>query len=147
MELSYEYIRGLIDGEGCFTFCSAPNLRSGKVMIPAFVLRMSVRDKGLIEAVRDTLRLRNKVHTYSYLRDKTGPIKRQPQSVLIVRDFGSLRDKIIPLFYKKLHGYKAKQFSLWIEKMGIDPLVPRDYQLLNKLYNKGYFELRALKFP
>lgn len=138
MEISYEYIRGLIDGEGCFTFCSAQNPNGGKIKIPAFILRMSIRDIGLIEAVRDALDLKNKVHTYSY-QGKDGA-KRQPQAVLIVRDFGSLKNTIIPLFLNKLHGYKSLQFIQWIENMESDPLVPRDYKLLAKLYKNGYFE-------
>lgn len=140
--LSYEYIRGLIDGEGTFTFYTS--LSKNKVKIPAFALRMHIRDKSLIEAVRDTLGLNNKVYTYHH-RGKDGA-NRGPQAMLIVRGFSSFRDIIIPLFYKKLHGHKAIQFKDWLEKMGSDPMVPRDYQLLSKLYKKGYFEDKAKKF-
>ena len=134
--LSYEYIRGLIDGEGCFTFSSTPN-KTGKVKLPAFILRMCIRDKALIESVRDTLKLKNKIYTYHY---RYKDADRQPQSILIVRDFGSLKSKIIPLFYKKLHGYKRIQFEEWINLIEQDPLVSKDYKLLPKLYKNGYFD-------
>ena len=45
-KLSNEYIRGLITGEGCFSFCTIG--RKGdikKPKIPAFILSMSIQDK------------------------------------------------------------------------------------------------------
>jgi len=144
MEIPYDYIRGLTDGEGCFTFCSVPAQDGSKVKIPAYILRMSVRDKNLIELVRNRLKLKNKVYTYDY-PGKDG-YNRQPQSVLIVRDFASLRNVIIPLFYNKLYGYKRIQFVAWIEKMGADPMVPKYYKLLYKIFKNGYFEEGAKKF-
>lgn len=143
--LSYEYIRGLIEGEGSFTFCNAPRHKSKiKINIPAMQLRMHVRDKKLIEAVRDTLGLSNRVYTYHY-PGKDGT-KRGPQAMLIVREFGNLRDIIIPLFYKRLYGNKGIQFKQWLEKMGSDPLVPKDYKLFYTLYQNGYFEDKAKKY-
>ena len=135
-ELSYDYIRGLIDGEGCFSFCSIP-ANGKKVLLPAFMLRMAIRDKELIERVRDKLCLKNKVYCYSY-QGKDG-FKRQPQAVLIVRDLGALRRTIIPLFYKKLIGHKGKQFEAWIERIGNDPLVPESYKIIYRLHKTGFY--------
>ena len=135
-KISYDYIRGLIDGEGCFSFCSAPG-KGKKVLIPAFILRMAIRDRELIEIVRDTLGLKNKVHTYNY-KGKDG-YNRQTQAVLIVRDLGALRRTIVPLFHKKLIGYKGKQFEAWIERIGSDPLVPENYKIIFRLYKAGFY--------
>ena len=143
MKLSYEYIRGLTDGEGTFTF-STNTVNGIKRRIPAFAIKMAARDKDLIEGVRDTLNLKNKVYVYNH-QGKDGSI-RQPQAMLIVREFPSLRDVIIPVFYKKLKGYKRFQFEEWIDIIGSDPAVPKTFKILYKIYNNGYYEEKAIKF-
>ncbi|MFA5098945.1 MAG: LAGLIDADG family homing endonuclease [Candidatus Paceibacterota bacterium] len=136
--LSYEYIRGLVDGEGCFTFYPGYKNKSGrKSKLPAFVLAMNERDKKLIELVRDALGLRNKI----YIRnssDKDGH-KRSDVAVLVVREFDQLKDIIIPFFYGKLRGYKGEQFIAWLEKIGSDPDVSDRYKSLYRLYKWGIF--------
>src|SRR3989344_4311721 len=135
--LSYDYIRGLIDGEGCFSFCSAP-ARKGRVLLPAFILGMSVRDKELVGGVRDMLLLKNKVYTYR--NEGKDSVKRQPKVVLIICDPVALRRTIVPLFYKKLIGYKGKQFEAWIERIGSDPLVPANYKIIYRLCKSGFYD-------
>jgi len=137
MKLSYEYIRGLTDGEGTFTF-STNTVKGIKRRVPAFCIRMSVRDKELIEGVRDSLNLKNNVYVYNY-QGKDGSV-RQSQAMLIVREFSSLRDIVIPLFYKKLKGYKRIQFEEWISNIGNDPFVPKTFKILNSIYKNGYFD-------
>lgn len=61
-DMSYEYIRGLIDGEGCFSFCTIGYKGERKLRIPAFILSMSKRDEDLIYLVRDRLKIRNKIY-------------------------------------------------------------------------------------
>ena len=88
-KLSPDYIRGLIDGEGCFTFFT--NLKLG-IKMPAFVLRMHARDKELIESVKYSLGLRNKIYEYHYPYDypaKRNRVNRGAQAVLIVERNGS----------------------------------------------------------
>ena len=143
MKLSYEYIRGLTAGEGTFTF-SMNTVRGVKRRTPAFAIRMAVRDKELIEGVRDSLNLKNKVYIYNH-QGKDGSI-RQPQAMLIVREFPALRDVIIPVFYKRLKGYKRIQFEEWINNIGNDPLVPKTFKILYKIYQNGYFEEKAKRF-
>lgn len=47
--LSYEYIRGLVDREGCFGFHSGCIKSNGnKYKIPVFAISMHVRDKELL---------------------------------------------------------------------------------------------------
>ena len=137
--MSYEYIRGLIDGEGCFTFCTVDdNKKQEKLKIPTFALRMHVRDEELIRNVRNTLKLKDRVHVYHY-PGKDGA-NRGPQAFIMVRSFGSLKNIIIPLFYKKLHGHKGVQFMAWLEKIGADPLVPESYRLLYRLHKSGFYD-------
>lgn len=147
-KLSFEYIRGLVDGEGCFTFCSVINRGSNgksiKKKLPAFSLQMSMRDKELLCLVRDTLGLRNRIYEYkSWL--KKDKYNRQSMTILIVRDLGQLKNIIVPLFYEKLRGYKRIQFLEWIEKMGTDPDVPENYRLIYNMVKTGFYD-RNRKF-
>ncbi len=146
MKLSNEYIRGLIDGEGCFTFHTRRSAKKGiktKGRVPAFALSMHWRDTELVEAVRDSMGLKNRVYRFkSYQRDGH---MRGDKVVLVVREFGQLKNIIIPFFYKKLHGYKARQFINWLEKIGTDPTVGENYRLLYRLYKCGFYD-REMKY-
>lgn len=117
--LSYEYVRGLVDGEGCFTFCTntrrMPDGRVVKYKVPTFSISMHERDEYLLELVRDTLKLKNKIYNYE-LKNMGDGWKRGGKTILIVREFESLKDMIIPLFYKKLRGNKGIQFAEWLGK-------------------------------
>lgn len=135
-QLSSEYIRGLIEGEGTFTFTTSG--WSGKKKVPSFQLRMNIRDKELIEAVRDFLGLKNKVYIYHY-PGKDGS-RRGPQAMLIVREFESLKDVIIPMFYNNLVGNKSKQFMAWMERIGSDPDVSDRFKSLYRLYKWGMYD-------
>jgi len=141
MAISADYIRGLIDGEGCFTFCkiSKANRRSGiKYKIPTFLIQMHERDKNLIEQVKQYLGVRDKVYILNaFVKDG---YNRGKTARLMVRDFGELRDIIIPFFHRKLIGYKGKQFVNWLEKIGNDPEVHPDYKVFYSLYKSGYFD-------
>ena len=134
-KLSYEYIRGLTEGEGTFTFSTSHKLRR---KVPAFALRMHVRDKGLLEIVRDSMGLKNKIYEYDYKRNDG--YKRGPQAILIVREFGQLKNIIVPFFYKRLKGNKGKQFNDWLEKIGADPEVPETFKFIYKIYKAGFYD-------
>ena len=150
--LPLDYIAGLIEGEGSFSFCSIPQwkcLNNGcevRVKIPAFQIRMHERDEDLIRALRNTLGLDNIVYNYPPTKTKRfiKPYKSGRLAVLIVRDTAALRN-IIPLFYKRLYGYKRKQFFEWLEKMG-NPEMSNDSQYLYRLFKKGVFENLSQKF-
>jgi len=135
--LTNEYIRGLIEGEGSFTFSKNRRLDGTPLRVPSFQIKMHIRDKALLEGIRDHLGLRNKVYTYNH-QNKDGH-KRGPQVMLIVRDLGSLKNIIIPLFYNKLAGNKGVQFNEWLEKIRKDPLVPEFYDILYRLHENGYY--------
>jgi len=138
-KLSFDYIRGLVDGEGTFTFCTVTGWnKNKKAKVPAFQLRMHIRDKELIEAIRDFLGLKNKVYVY-YYPGKDGT-NRGPQAMLIVREFNNLKDIIIPMFYKNLIGHKNKQFMEWLEKIGSDPDVSDRFKSLYRLYKWGMYD-------
>ncbi len=140
-QLTYDYIRGLIDGEGCFTFHTASNGRgvsARRVKIPAFVLIMHERDTPLIVAIKEFLDIDKGLYHYGPWRkdgyNRGGTIR------LLVRDLGTLKNTIIPLFYNNLVGYKGEQFIAWLNKMGTDPDVSDQYKLLYRLYKHGYFD-------
>ncbi|MDP1719185.1 MAG: LAGLIDADG family homing endonuclease [bacterium] len=141
MKLTNEYIRGLVDGEGCFTFTTTKYKKGSAIItkrIPAFAIAMNERDRGLIEAVRDHFEIKNRVYLHNpYLGDGYNRGKR---SVLIVREFPALKNVIVPFFYKKLKGHKAKQFESWILKIGSDSAVPASFKLIHRLYISGYWD-------
>lgn len=135
-KLSKEYIRGLVESEGCFTF-STTKQKNKKVHIPSFQIRMHIRDKELLEAVRDLIGINNKVYTYYY--PGTDGYKRGAQALLIVREFPNLKNIIIPFFYDSLAGYKGIQFNEWLERIGSDPMVPESFKLLYRLHKSGFY--------
>lgn len=102
-KLTKDYIRGLIDGEGYF---GVQRSRNGSE-IPVFILKMHVRDKELIEAIRDFLNIRNHVYEYK--------IQGRHFAMLSIRDIETLKNKIIPLFKEKLLGHKGTQFDWWLK--------------------------------
>lgn len=139
MELSCEYIRGLVDGEGCFSFYPGTKQRNGvKYKVPAFIIAMNIRDIELIKGIKETLGLRNSIYI-RHPSNKDG-YKREDVAVLVVREFDQLKDIIIPLFYKKLNGYKGKQMIDWLEKIGSDPNVTDRFKSLYRLYKMGMYD-------
>jgi len=133
MDLSRDYICGLVDAAGSFTFTTD----SQRSSIPTFELRMGAKDVKLIEGVRDWLGLKNKI--YAYYPEKDEFSKRGQQAMLIIRDVGSLKNIIVPTFYNRLVGYKGEQFNNWLEKIGTDPLVPDSYKIIYRLYRLGFY--------
>lgn len=143
-KISEEYIRGLVEGEGTFTFYTTPKFinKSGvsiKLKRPAFAVKMHERDAYLLNLVADRLSLKGKVYRNGpYRYDRYGSRNSAAQVSLIVRDILELRNIIIPLFYKKLHGNKGKQFMVWLEKMSGEEMTTESHYLHN-LYKKGFF--------
>jgi len=121
MKLPYDYIRGLVEGEGSFTFSS--NVAEGR-KCPTFAIAMHIRDKELLESMRDTMGLKNRVYVYGPPVKKDG-YKRGGRAILIVREFGPLKNIIIHFFYNRLKGNKGRQFNSWLEKIGSDTIGPR----------------------
>lgn len=133
-KISNEYLRGLVEGEGSFTFCT-----NGRFKIPTFEIQMNERDKELILTLCNRLRLPNEVYEYRARNSKDG-YKRSPTVRLIVRELKSLKDIIIPFFYKKLKGHKGVQFDAWLETIGSDPAVSKKFKEIYHLYKSGYYE-------
>ena len=140
--LSLEYIRGLVAGEGCFSFHTAPSAKEPgrKIRIPVFVISMSQQDNDLILLLKESMGLKGGLYSYGPRKNKKDNYNRQGMTTLMVRDLGQLKNIIVPLFHRKLIGYKAKQFSDWIEKIGSDPAVPGRYKLIHKLYTSGFYD-------
>lgn len=140
MQLTNEYIRGLVEGEGYFTFQKDFSHKLSGRKFPTFYLIMHERDEDLIKGVRDHLGIRkNQRILYGPYKYKDG-INRGAYAKLAVRDFGQMKNIIIPFFYKKLKGYKGRQFAEWLEEMGSDPMMNDGAKLLFKLYKSGYWD-------
>src|SRR3989344_3628645 len=138
MTLTNEYIRGLIDGEGSFTFCTAyKNWGDIRPKLPTFILTMHERDLELIQALNETLGIKSNIYRLGPYRNDG--VNRGAIARIMVRDLGTLKNIIIPLFYNRLKGYKGHQFNEWLEKIGSDPAVPDRYKLLYRLHKTGYF--------
>jgi len=143
LKISNEYLRGLIEGEGCFTFDQAIRFskKLGMIVVlrrPAFVIAMHIRDKELLLTLCNRLHLSNEV--YEYQPYKGDGANRGPQAKLIVREYLQLRDKVVPFFYKRLHGNKARQFESWLETVGSDPRVTKKFRTIYYLYKSGYYD-------
>jgi hypothetical protein len=137
--ITYDYIRGFVQATGTFAFTTSSNLGALKPRrIPSFQLRMPAEDEELLQAIKNKLQLKNKIYIYHYPgKDKAN---RKPVAILIIRELGSLKNIIIPLFYDRLIGARAEQFSEWLERVETDPFVPESYKLLHRLYKSGYFK-------
>ncbi len=148
MPISNDYIRGLVDGEGCFTFHTTQWTRiNGETIrkkIPTFTVAMHERDELLLFSIKLALGLSSKIYKLGpYNKDGS---KRGKKVVLTVRDLGQLKNIIIPLFYGRLIGHKRNQFADWLEKIGTDPEVAERYKLLHRLHKTGYFERELSKW-
>ncbi|MEK7546854.1 MAG: LAGLIDADG family homing endonuclease [Patescibacteria group bacterium] len=134
-KLSYEFIRGFIESKGTFTFSSNNKIHR---KVPAFAIKTNIRNKELIEKIRDSMGLENKVYEYNH--QKNDGYKREPQAMLIVREFGQLKNIIVPFFYKRLKGNKGKQFEQWLENIGNDPAVPETFKFIYKIHKAGFYD-------
>lgn len=140
--LSYEYIRGIIDRDGCFTFCSAPprrGMKAPRARIPTFIIAMEEKDLNLLQKLKEALKVRGTIYKLGGKVSSDG-YKRTGMNSIMVRDFGQLKNIIVPLCHKKLHGYKASQFENWIEIMSCDDSVPKLYKLIPTLVHSGFYD-------
>ncbi|MDO8582196.1 MAG: hypothetical protein Q7S16_04975, partial [bacterium] len=97
------------------------------------------RDFDLICSVKESLKLRNKIYRRKPRFRKDG-YSRGGMAMIMVRDFGQIKNIIVPLFYKKLAGYKNKQFLDWLETIGSDPIVPQHFKFIYKIYKDGFYD-------
>ncbi len=102
--LPLDYIAGLIDGEGCFSW----TFQNHKDWVPIFSIKMHIRDKELLQNIAFSLRLDNTIHEYTH--------QNRHYAQLIVRDRESLLFKIVPAVYRRLHGYKKIQLEHWLKE-------------------------------
>lgn len=98
---------------------------------------MHERDTELLEAVREFLQVEKPLyHLRAWRKDG---YKRGGTTRLMIRDLGTLKNVVIPLFYGSLAGNKGVQFNEWLEQIGTDPAVAEGYKLLYRLHKSGYF--------
>ena len=150
--MSNDYVRGLVDGEGCFTFHTITGkfvkVSEGKIeklRRPVFAIAMCWRDEPLLEYVREVMGLHENLYRSSGF---PGPGRENAQNkvALYSRSTSELLHNTIPFFYKKLHGFKGWQFELWLEEMG-RTWMTSDSRYLHRKYKEGYFEDKMDKFP
>ncbi len=141
MAISDDYVLGIIEGGGNFTFSTTKYVsrKSGEVFIkkiPAFMLQMHERDEELVRSVRDHLKLGNKIYAVRKpaIISNGKSYKRGNSAILSVREIGALKNIIMPFFAKRLIGYRGKQFREWIEIIGKDNAVPESYKIIYRLY-------------
>jgi len=139
---SYEYIRGLVEGSGNFTFTSNSYKRADgstkKSKIPTFTVSMHARDYDLLCKVRDTIGLDNKVYMFEgYTKDG---YNRGKKTFLTVREIGSLKDTIVPFFYGRLVGSRGAQFNDWLTTIGRDPLISEGFRIIYRLHKNGFYK-------
>ncbi len=134
-QISAEYIRGVVETQGLFGFTSSGPAGN---KTPSFQIKMGAQNKKLLEEIRDYLALKNKVYEYHYPGKEKS--KREPQAILIIRDFKQLKDIIIPFLYKRLRGYKEKQLIQWLEEIGRDPDISDRFKSLYRLYKWGMYD-------
>lgn len=102
--ITKDYILGLVEGEGHF---GGDRISEDRI-VPQFVLKMHVRDKELIEGIRDFLGLYHPVHEYK--------IGGRHFAMLIIRDMSTLKNVVVPLCKSRLLGFKGTQFNWWLKK-------------------------------
>ncbi len=137
-KLNYDFIRGFLEGRGCFTFHTIGSKYGLKNKIPAFVIGLSADDKDLLIMIKNSLGLRNKIYEYAQRNRKDG-YKRQGSVMLVVRDIGQLKNIIVPLFYGRLVGNKKIQFENWIDKIGEDRMISPGYKFIHTIYKSGFY--------
>ncbi len=138
--LSEEYIRGLVEGEGCFTF-EQKTKRGERVKIPVFAIEMHERDEELLRLIRISMNLPRINSNTIYVNGPyfhNGYKDNGRIAKLIVRDYLSLKEVVVPFFYGKLRGHKGVQFREWIEKIG-DKNVPYPYRQIYDLHKRGFW--------
>ena len=106
--------------------------------IPAFSISVNVRDQELLNDVAKRMGLNDMI--YEHKGSQADGIKRSEKATFAVRKLASLKDNVIPFFYKKLSGYKSIQFKEWLENIGSDPDVRESYKLIYRLYKSGYWD-------
>lgn len=124
--LSYDFIAGLIVGEGTFYWT-----KYGKHKIPVFALRFHIRDFDLLVNVKYSLGITENIYEYTH--------NRRHSAFLIIRNFHGLI-KIIESIYPKLTGHKKIQFINWFSMFKDNELEPR-YQTIYHIFREKFPEL------
>ncbi len=137
-KLSLEFICGLVEAGGCFTFSKATSA-GRSIRIPTFTLEMSDEDEALLLEVRSVLDLKNKIYVYKTVMSSSGRRKRG-RAILTVRDLGQLKNNIVPVFRQGLRGAKSRQLKEWLEEIGRAQEIPESFRILHLLHRSGFYD-------
>ncbi|MEK7115293.1 MAG: LAGLIDADG family homing endonuclease [Patescibacteria group bacterium] len=128
--ISQEFIIGLLTQKGSFTFSTRTkyNRKRERTVhkIPTFSLTMNKENEDLMNAIKDRLKIKNKLYKFNSQRNDNR--KRNTSITLIVRELSNIERMIIPFFHKKFIGYRTEQFNNWLLAIEKDPLVPFSYK-------------------
>lgn len=122
-DLTADWIVGIVDGEGCFSFSLAQNhrVRTGWSVLYEFVVTQHVRSSKILHSL--------KAHFDCGKVDSTHPVRGHIRDVLRYRvtAFLDLQSRIVPFFNDNpLRTAKQQSFELW--KQALD-LVARGQHL------------------
>lgn len=105
--MTLDYIAGLIEGEGSFSFRHKPRYKTHKpCYVPCFRLALWDLDKELLEQVRDTIGV-GKVSL------KGHPPNGRTQYMLQIQGYKQCLALIDVLDRTKLYGQKAQSYTTW----------------------------------
>ena len=142
MQISQEFIIGLLTKRGSFTFSTRTkyNRKRKRVIhkIPTFTLQMNIGDQDLMNDIKKRLNLKNKLYIISnQKRDGAG---RKDSIRIIVRELKNIENIIIPFFHKKFFGYRTEIFNKWLLAIEKDPLVPFSFKKIYWRHKSRQYE-------
>jgi len=113
--ISDEYLAGFVDGEGCFYvgFSKRDDLPLKWQVITEFHLSQNPGGKNILELFQERLGC-------GYIKPNHPKNPKDKSWVLIVKDRGDLREKLIPFFTKHtLHSQKKDDFLVFAQVLEI----------------------------
>jgi len=98
-KINHDFVAGYVSAIGSFMIVNTPNGSK-----PVFQLKTAIENLDLLKSVAEHLKIKNKIYTYKY--------KKQKFILLIVRDQKTLRS-ISNDLKNKLAGKKSESFLSW----------------------------------
>jgi LAGLIDADG endonuclease len=102
--LTDDFLAGYISAQGSFM-----NIRVRNTRYPAFQIKSSIANYGLLLKISNSLGALNCVYLYTHGKQK--------YSLLLIRDRNTLLEKLIPLLDPRIEGYNKEKFMLWKDEL------------------------------
>ena len=137
MNITSEYVRGFVDGEGCFTLGISEKPRKTKrIQVYAVFSITQTGDKGR-ELLEDIAKFLNCGKVYP---QKQRNVRQQPSYKLFIYSIDDLTTKIIPFFDAHLPIIKSEIYAIWKEAVAI--IKSNYYQVLTEENRQDLFRLK-----